>query len=71
MVEPSESEASGVAAIAILSELISTLHTEGVLENLDVVELLTEAKTAASTAKSVAAPQAVEIIKGMLHDYGQ
>jgi hypothetical protein len=71
MAEPSGNEANGLAASAVLVELIRTLHAEGVLENLDVVELLTEAKTAVSGSGSAAAPQAVEIIKGMLHDYGQ
>ncbi|HET7714707.1 MAG TPA: hypothetical protein VFK86_03690 [Bauldia sp.] len=71
MVEPSGSEASALATSAVLVELIRTLHAEGVLEGLDIIELLTEAKTAAAATKSAAAPQAVEIIKAMLHEYGQ
>ena len=69
MAQPSGSEASAFAAVAILTELIRTLHEEGVLENLDVVGLLQEAK--ASVAAGPHGQEAVDVIKVMLHDYGQ
>jgi hypothetical protein len=71
MVKPSGSEASAFAVFAILDELIRTLHSEGVLENLDVVGLLQRAKTSVADVKSIPAPEAVEIIKEMLREYGQ
>jgi hypothetical protein len=67
----SASEASVLATQAIVVELIRTLHDEGVLENLDVVGLLQRAKTSISNANLAASPEAVDLIKSVLHDYGQ
>jgi hypothetical protein len=71
MVQPSGSEASTFAAFAILDELIRTLHSEGVLENLDVVGLLQRAKTSVESVKNVRAAESAGIIKEMLREYGQ